>query len=66
MHPDDAMGALPLLRDGWGMSCKADQEVGGLLMWVPACFVYLSAILAMLGRFYREEHATEGAQGGQA
>jgi len=55
MHPDDAMGALPLLRDGWGMSCKADQEVGGLLMWVPACLVYASAILAMLGRYYAEE-----------
>lgn len=54
-HPVDTLGAMPLLRDRWGLGPKADQEVGGLLMWVPACFVYASAILAMLARYYREE-----------
>jgi cytochrome c oxidase assembly factor CtaG len=56
-HPIDALGALPLLRDGWGLSCKADQEIGGLLMWVPTCFVYAGAILATLGRYYAEEES---------
>lgn len=65
-QPVDRLGILPTLREGWGLTPARDQQIGGLLMWVPACFVYLSAILAMLGRFYREEHATEGAQGGQA
>jgi putative membrane protein len=55
MHPVDTLGVLPLLRDGWGMSCHADQELGGLLMWVPACLVYAAAILATLGRYYGEE-----------
>jgi len=55
VHPVDALGVLPLVRDGWGLSCHADQEIGGLLMWVPACFVYAAAILATLGRYYREE-----------
>ena len=36
---------LPLLRDGWGLSPKVDQQIGGLLMWVPACLVYGAAIL---------------------
>src|SRR5262249_12117998 len=36
-HPVDRLGALPLLREGWGLAPKADQEIGGLLMWVPAC-----------------------------
>jgi cytochrome c oxidase assembly factor CtaG len=55
MHPVDSLGVLPLLRDGWGLTHQADQEVGGLLMWVPACFVYAAAILATLGRYYGEE-----------
>ena len=54
-HPSDTLGALPLLRDGWGLTCKADQEIGGLMMWVPACFVYASAILATLGGYYGDE-----------
>jgi cytochrome c oxidase assembly factor CtaG len=61
MHPADTLGVLPLLREGWGMNCKADQEVGGLLMWVPACLVYATAILATLGRYYGEERARSGA-----
>jgi putative membrane protein len=55
MHPVDTLGALPLLREGWGLSCKADQEIGGLMMWVPTCFVYAAAILATLGRYYADE-----------
>jgi putative membrane protein len=56
MHPVDSLGAMPLLRDGWGLSHQADQELGGLMMWVPACLVYAGAILATLGRYYGEEH----------
>jgi cytochrome c oxidase assembly factor CtaG len=55
MNPKDTLGALPLLRDSWGLSCKADQQLGGLLMWVPACFVYAVAILATLGKYYSAE-----------
>ena len=29
-----------------GLDAKSDQQLGGLLMWVPGCFVYLSGILA--------------------
>jgi cytochrome c oxidase assembly factor CtaG len=54
-HPADTLGALSLLRGGWGMSPKTDQELGGVMMWVPACFVYAAAILATLGRYYAEE-----------
>ncbi len=69
LRPVDRLGILPTLRGSWGLTPAKDQQIGGLLMWVPACFVYLSAILAMLGRFYREEHAAPGRagpQGGQA
>ena len=56
-HPVDRLGVMPLLRDRWGMSTKADQEIGGLMMWVPACLVYAAGILAMLARYYRDDDA---------
>ncbi len=63
-HPVDSLGVVPLVRDGWGLSCKADQEIGGLMMWVPACLVYASAILATLGRYYAEERTSCPVAGG--
>jgi putative membrane protein len=54
-HPVDPAGALALVRDQWGLTAKMDQEIGGLLMWVPTCFVYTAAILAMLGRYWGAE-----------
>jgi putative membrane protein len=62
VHPVDSLGALPLLRDGWGLSMKADQEIGGLLMWVPTCLVYGAAILATLARYYAGERVAPQAQ----
>jgi putative membrane protein len=52
LNPDDRLGILPLLRDDWGLDRQNDQQFGGLLMWVPGCFVYLSAILATVARWY--------------
>jgi putative membrane protein len=54
-HPVDGLGALPLLREGWGLTPKVDQEIGGLMMWVPACIGFAIGILAMLGRYYGED-----------
>jgi len=54
-HPVDRLGVLPLLRQGWGLTPAVDQQVGGLMMWVPACLIYAGAILAVLARHYREE-----------
>jgi putative membrane protein len=51
-HPMDKLGALALVRDSWGITAKSDQEIGGLLMWVPTCVGYTGAILAMLARYY--------------
>jgi putative membrane protein len=54
-HPVDRLGALSLIRDGWGLTPKADQEIGGLLMWVPGCMIYLGSILGMYARYMRDE-----------
>ena len=39
----------------WGLDPKSDQQLGGMLMWVPGCFVYLSGILATVMRWYAAE-----------
>jgi cytochrome c oxidase assembly factor CtaG len=52
--PIDALAVRSLVRDAWGMTPRNDQEMGGLMMWVPACLVYTVAILATLARYYRE------------
>ena len=52
VNPPDLYGALSLIQSGWGMTPALDQQVGGLLMWVPCCLVYLTAIMAMFGRWY--------------
>jgi cytochrome c oxidase assembly factor CtaG len=53
-NPVDRLGVMPLVRDGWGLTAQKDQQVGGLLMWVPACLVYGAGILGVLGRLLRE------------
>lgn len=40
-----------------GLDPKGDQQLGGLLMWVPGCFIYLSAILVSVHRWYSAETA---------
>ncbi len=55
-HATDPLGALPLVRDQWGLTPAADQQLGGLLMWVPGCTAYAAAILAIVGRFYGAPH----------
>ena len=52
LHPDDPLGALSLIRGAWGLDPKTDQQLGGMLMWVPGCLVYLTAILASVRRWY--------------
>lgn len=52
--PADPDGILSLVRQGWGISPALDQQIGGVLMWVPGCLIYLSAIMAMFGRWYAQ------------
>jgi cytochrome c oxidase assembly factor CtaG len=57
-HVDDRLGVMPLLRGGWGLTPEKDQQVGGLMMWVPACLVYGVGILGLLGRMYANDART--------
>ncbi|QYM78263.1 cytochrome c oxidase assembly protein [Horticoccus luteus] len=48
----DRFGVMATLRDGWGFTPERDQQVGGLLMWVPMCLIYLAAIFAQVARWF--------------
>lgn len=52
VNPADRLGLVPLLRNGWGLSAAIDQQLGGLLMWVPGGLVFLAAIVGTLVRWY--------------
>jgi putative membrane protein len=38
----------------WGLTPLEDQQLGGLIMWVPACSVYVVAGLALFAGWLRE------------
>ena len=48
----DRLGVLNLIQSNWGVTPDKDQQIGGLLMWVPMCLVYLAAIIAQLARWF--------------
>jgi cytochrome c oxidase assembly factor CtaG len=69
LHPVDAFGILPLIRQGWGLSAEIDQQIGGLAMWVPGSLVFLAMVLVGINRWYAsdreaEEPATSAAVSG--
>jgi putative membrane protein len=51
--PTGSPAILRLIRDQWGITHEMDRQLGGLLMWVPACIVYLCAILARFSSWYQ-------------
>jgi len=53
-HPADRLGMLGAIRNDWGLTSDKDQQIGGLLMWVPMCLIYLTAILAQLARWHSD------------
>jgi cytochrome c oxidase assembly factor CtaG len=50
-HPLDLLGLLPLIRNTWGLTPTVDQQLGGLIMWVPGGLVFLGAVLVTLIRW---------------
>jgi putative membrane protein len=50
--PADRLGIVNLIQSNWGITPDKDQQIGGLLMWVPMCLVYVSAIIAQLARWF--------------
>jgi len=63
LHPVDSLGILPILREGWGLTPAADQQLGGLLMWVPGGLVFLGAIIFVMARWYSDPEPRTGTLG---
>lgn len=64
-HPADPLGALSLIRQTWGLSQVADQQLGGVFMWAIGSATYLGAIMIVFVRWYREpEEDADLAAGG--
>ena len=58
-HPVDRLGILSTIRGEWGLTSDRDQQIGGLLMWVPMCAIYVTAILAQLARWHSSPQPTQ-------
>jgi cytochrome c oxidase assembly factor CtaG len=57
--PVDRFGLLPTIRNVWGISAERDRQMGGLLMWVPMCAIYLGAIVLEIARWYGDASVPE-------
>jgi cytochrome c oxidase assembly factor CtaG len=48
-----------LIRAQQGLSPLIDQQIGGLLMWVPGSAVYILGLIYVLARWYMRPQAPE-------
>jgi cytochrome c oxidase assembly factor CtaG len=58
--PTGSTEILALVRNQWGITHEMDRQLGGLMMWVPACIVYLCAILARFSSWYQASDQGHG------
>ena len=49
--------------DAWGLTALEDQQLGGLIMWIPAGLVYIIAGLALFAGWLREAERRSVANG---
>ncbi len=58
----DMYGYSSLIKNEWGISVATDQQMAGLIMWVPCCFIYLSASMYLLIKWFdsKELHVMPG------
>jgi cytochrome c oxidase assembly factor CtaG len=53
-HPKDELGALTLIREGWGLSQLEDQKLGGAIMWEPMGAIFLWAMMMKMVAWFKE------------
>ena len=56
--PEERLAVMIALHDS-GMTSSVDQQLGGLLMWVPPCSLYVAAIVSVLCRWYAVDEPGE-------
>lgn len=55
----DTYGYLHLIRSQWNISAATDQQMAGLIMWVPCCLIYLTASMALLINWFDSKELYE-------
>ena len=50
--PGNNSTILNFLQFNMGITPDVDQQAAGLIMWVPACMVYLTIIMILMARWY--------------
>jgi putative membrane protein len=55
IHITDRFGFLNIIRNENGISAVEDQQIAGLIMWVPGCLIYLSASMYLLMKWFKEK-----------
>ena len=58
--------AYNLTTQAWGLSPLEDQQIGGLVMWIPGGLVYLAAGLAFFAAWLKESDVAAGRIRGSA
>jgi putative membrane protein len=56
MDITDHFGFLNVIRNQHGISVLVDQQIAGLIMWVPGCLIYLSASMYLLMKWFRQKN----------
>lgn len=51
----DANGFEKIIHDEWGITSTVDQQIAGLIMWVPCCFIYLAGAMFLLKKWLNEK-----------
>jgi cytochrome c oxidase assembly factor CtaG len=60
LQPQGDPAVLHVLRDEWGLTPAPDQQLGGLIMWVPGGLVYLGAIMGAFARWHSAPDEEDG------
>jgi putative membrane protein len=55
MAMNDEYGFNNIIKNKWGISGEMDQQIAGLIMWVPCCFIYLTAAMLLLKKWFNEK-----------
>jgi putative membrane protein len=56
IHIQDHFGYLKIIRNENGISAMVDQQIAGLIMWVPGCLIYLTASMYLLMKWFKEKN----------
>ena len=52
--------------NAWGLTPLEDQQLAGLIMWIPAGLIYLAALIPLLGSALRSDGGTHRVRPGHA